>query len=162
TIELLRLNTPGAVFASFGVDTPTVSFSRDTSCSVRLYYPAVAPVHARIVFSDARKAFLEVLGAQGLRLDGCVVYLHADADKTKTIALRNGGELETHGKRFRLPYPAKGCAPRSRRPLPVRIPRPHMLGVPLTLLPFLSPPHLGPANRALRLSMIASAQVFSP
>ncbi|KAJ6522328.1 hypothetical protein DFH09DRAFT_1191665 [Mycena vulgaris] len=47
TIELRRLNTPGAVVASFCVDTPAVSFGRDTSCSVRLYYPAVASTGAR-------------------------------------------------------------------------------------------------------------------
>ncbi|KAJ7488029.1 hypothetical protein FB451DRAFT_1390983 [Mycena latifolia] len=60
------------VVTSFGVDTPTVSFGRATNCSVRLYYSAVSPVHARIVFSTDSKAFLEVLGAAGVSVDGCL------------------------------------------------------------------------------------------
>ncbi|KAJ6583608.1 hypothetical protein DFH09DRAFT_1360177 [Mycena vulgaris] len=105
TIELLRLITPGAVFASFGVDTPTVSFSRDTSCSRR----------AQGVPRGARHA-----GAAPR-----MMYLHADADKTKTIALRNGSELETHGEAVPAP-------PRQPRPPPLhgRL-RPSLL--PLTL-----------------------------
>ncbi|KAJ7054290.1 hypothetical protein C8F01DRAFT_501654 [Mycena amicta] len=131
TIALLRQNTPDDVVTSFGVDTPAVSFGRDPNCSVRLYYPDVAPIHARIVFHD-KKAFLEVLGEQGLIVDGCQVF------PTKTIALGNGSELHIHGKRFRFTYPPKDM-------------RAALAASPAR-----------PANRALRLSMIASAQVFSP
>ncbi|KAJ6535009.1 hypothetical protein B0H19DRAFT_436698 [Mycena capillaripes] len=155
TIELLRQRpvssanvspskkgdaTETVVIASFGVDTPFVSFGRDTTCSVRLYYPAVAPLHARIVFNDDRKAFVEVLGAGGAVVDGCGVYPVGDSPGggKKTVALANGSELEIHGKRFRFTYPPKDM-------------RAALAASPAR-----------PANRALRLSMIASAQVFSP
>ncbi|KAJ6550990.1 hypothetical protein DFH09DRAFT_988552, partial [Mycena vulgaris] len=139
TIQLLRQNPTADVVTSFGVDTATVSFGRDTACSVRLYYPDVAPVHARIVFNDARKAFLEVLGSHGLLVDGCLVYPHEEGSgKTKTIPLGNASELEIHGKRFRFTYPPK------------------------EMRAALAASPARPANRALRLSMIASAQVFSP
>jgi pSer/pThr/pTyr-binding forkhead associated (FHA) protein len=73
TVELLRKTGEDAVIASFGVDTSTVSFGRDPTCSVRLYYPAVAPLHARIVFNDDRKAFIEVIGSGGVVVDGYVI-----------------------------------------------------------------------------------------
>ncbi|KAJ7620593.1 hypothetical protein DFH06DRAFT_908187, partial [Mycena polygramma] len=131
------------VIASFGVDTPTVSFGRDPACSVRLYYPDVAPLHARIVFNDDRKAFVDVLGRAGVLVDGCQVLPLDDGGEAgkRTIALGNGSELEIHGKRFRFSYPPKEM-------------RAALAASPA--------PFAGPANRALRLSMIASAQVFSP
>ncbi|KAJ7030444.1 hypothetical protein C8F04DRAFT_1113686 [Mycena alexandri] len=166
TVQLLRrqpasnsttATTTGAtggeevVVASFGVDTPTVSFGRDPTCSVRLYYPAVAPLHARIVFSGdesekKKNAFVEVLGANGMLVDGCMVYPNAQDDGSgsgsakgvRTIALGNGSELEIHGKRFRFVYPPKEM----RKALAASPAR--------------------PANRALRLSLIPSAQVFDP
>ncbi|KAJ7773352.1 hypothetical protein B0H16DRAFT_1512074, partial [Mycena metata] len=139
------------VIASFGVDTPTVSFGRDPTCSVRLYYPTVAPLHARIVFSGdesekKKNAFVEVLGANGMLVDGCTVYPNAQDDGSgsgsgkgvRTIALGNGSELEIHGKRFRFVYPPKEMR-KALAESPAR-----------------------PANRALRLSLIPSAQVFDP
>ncbi|KAF7365493.1 FHA domain-containing protein [Mycena venus] len=147
TIELLRQkspNTPGedvVVIASFGVDTPTVSFGRDPTCSVRLYYPAVAPLHARIVFNEDRKAFVEVLGKSGVVVDGCMVFPLDEGNGTngmRTVALGNASEVEIHGKRFRFTYPPK------------------------EMRAALAASPARPGNRALRLSMIASAQVFSP
>ncbi|KAJ7218721.1 hypothetical protein C8J57DRAFT_1095554 [Mycena rebaudengoi] len=143
TIQLLRTTSnvapPSAttdVVTSFGIDTPSVSFGRDPTCSVRLYYAAVSPLHARVVFSPAGKAFVEVLGEQGMRVDGCGVFPHTDGKGPKTIPLGGGSELEIHGKRFRFVYP-----PKELRKVLAASPAP---------------------NRALRLSMISSAQVFSP
>ncbi|KAJ7697125.1 hypothetical protein B0H14DRAFT_2485506, partial [Mycena olivaceomarginata] len=138
TVELLRKTGEDAVIASFGVDTSTVSFGRDPTCSVRLYYPAVAPLHARIVFNDDRKAFIEVMGSGGVVVDGCMVFPLDGPNGMRTIALGNGSEVEIHGKRFRFTYPPK-----------------EMRAV-------LAASPARPGNRALRLSMIASAQVFSP
>ncbi|KAJ6482860.1 hypothetical protein C8R47DRAFT_574709 [Mycena vitilis] len=150
TVELLRQRPASntttnathqvVVVASFGVDTPTVSFGRDPACSVRLYYPDVAPLHARIVFNDDRKAFVDVLGRAGVLVDGCHVLPLDDGGEAgkRTIALGNGSELEIHGKRFRFSYPPK------------------------EMRAALAASPARPANRALRLSMIASAQVFSP
>ncbi|KAJ7291380.1 hypothetical protein C8J57DRAFT_1044626 [Mycena rebaudengoi] len=143
TIQLLRTTSnvapPNAttdVVTSFGIDTPSVSFGRDPTCSVRLYYAAVSPLHARVVFSPAGKAFVEVLGEQGMRVDGCGVFPHTGGKGPKTIPLGGGSELEIHGKRFRFVYP-----PKELRKVLAASPAP---------------------NRALRLSMISSAQVFSP
>ncbi|KAJ7207466.1 hypothetical protein GGX14DRAFT_366201, partial [Mycena pura] len=146
TIALLRQSqtTEVNVVTSFGVDTPAVSFGRDPTCSVRLYYPDVSPLHARIVFNDARKAFLEVLGARGLVVDGCHVFPNDAALSPRTIALENGSEVQIHGKRFRFTYPPKDVR------------------AALAASPARASPFPCPANRALRLSMIASAQVFSP
>ncbi|KAJ7745958.1 hypothetical protein B0H14DRAFT_458333 [Mycena olivaceomarginata] len=135
TVELLRKTGEDAVIASFGVDTPTVSFGRDPTCSVRLYYPAVAPLHARIVFNDDRKAFIEVIGSGGVVVDGCMVFPLDGPNGMRTIALGNGSEVEIHGKRFRFTYPPKD------------------------MRAVLAASPARPGNRALRLSMIASAQV---
>ncbi|KAF8208540.1 hypothetical protein K438DRAFT_276647 [Mycena galopus ATCC 62051] len=135
-IELLRSGVgEDVVIASFGVDTPAVSFGRDPTCSVRLYYPSVEPLHARIFFNDDRKAFFEVLGKGGAVVDGCMVF---PLDGAKTVALANASEVEIHGKRFRFSYPPK------------------------EMRAALAASPARPGNRALRLSMIASAQVFSP
>ncbi|KAJ7801293.1 hypothetical protein B0H14DRAFT_2896265 [Mycena olivaceomarginata] len=104
TIELLRQRPDGAfaaecspsddiLIASFGVDTPTVSFGRDPNCSVRLYYKAVAPLHARILFNEDGRAFVEVIGEGGVVVDGCSVFPL--------------GEGLVEGKRFRFTYPPK-------------------------------------------------------
>ncbi|KAK7048068.1 FHA domain-containing protein [Favolaschia claudopus] len=141
TIELLRAipnsNAADLVIASFGVDTTSVSFGRDPTCGVRLYYPTVAPLHARIVFNEDRKAFVEVLGSGGVVVDGCMVFPN-ESSGTKTIPLANASELEINGKRFRFTYPPK------------------------EMRAALAASPARPGNRALRLSMIASAQVFSP
>ncbi|KAJ7830253.1 hypothetical protein B0H14DRAFT_2807858 [Mycena olivaceomarginata] len=131
TIELLRQRPDAQVsddilIASFGVDTPTVSFGRDPNCSVRLYYKAVAPLHARILFNEDGRAFVEVIGEGGVVVDGCSVFPldeGAGADQSgsgkgesadgrvgkglQTIALGNVSELEIHRKRFRFTYPPK-------------------------------------------------------
>lgn len=51
--------------------------------------------------------FVEVLGADGVVVDGCVVYHVASpggGGGKKTVPLVNGGELEIHEKRFRFTY----------------------------------------------------------
>ncbi|KAJ7848055.1 hypothetical protein B0H14DRAFT_3867318 [Mycena olivaceomarginata] len=72
----------------FSIDTPLVSFGRDTSCSVRLHYAAVAPLHARRLQR----------GSEGVRGGG---------GGKKTALLTHGSEFEIHGKRFRFTYPPK-------------------------------------------------------
>ncbi|KAJ6466337.1 hypothetical protein C8R45DRAFT_1021341 [Mycena sanguinolenta] len=137
-IELLRRTGEDVIIASFGIDTPVVSFGRDPTCSVRLYYPTVEPLHARIVFNEDRKAFVEVLGKSGVVVDGCMVFPLDGTGGMRTVALGNASELEIHGKRFRFSYPPKDI-------------RAALAASPAR-----------PGNRALRLSMIASAHVFSP
>ncbi|KAF9001134.1 hypothetical protein BDQ17DRAFT_1327364 [Cyathus striatus] len=95
TISLLKRNEPNTVVTAFGIDSEELTFGRDPSCSVRLYYPDVSLVHCKVVFEERKK-------------------------------------------RFRFSYPPKDM-------------RAMLLS---------TPPR--PNNRSLRLSMIHSAQVFSP
>ncbi|KAF9461792.1 hypothetical protein BDZ94DRAFT_1323128 [Collybia nuda] len=140
TICLMKRHEPDTVVTSFGIDTEELTFGRDPTCGVRLYYSDVSLVHCRIVFEE-RKAFLIVLGANGLVVDGCKVYPNGSpsgSGSPMTIPLTNNSEFEIHGKRFRFAYPPKE----------------------LRAALFATPAR--PPQRKLRLSMIHSAQVFSP
>ncbi|KAF8153324.1 hypothetical protein B0H34DRAFT_100888 [Crassisporium funariophilum] len=137
TISLLKRNETNTVIASFGIDTEELTFGRETTCGVRLYYPDVALIHCKIVFEE-RKAFMVVLGDSGVLVDGCKVFPHTSNNATTIIPLTNHSEFEIHNKRFKFSYPPKN--------------------VRATL--FATPAR--PQKRALRLSMIHSAQVFSP
>jgi len=88
------------------------------------------------------QAFIEVLGVHGLLVDNCQVFPASTTTHT-TIPLTNNSELEISRKRFRFEYP-----PKALRPV-------------LALTP---PPHVPQSarKRVLRLSMIQSAQVFTP
>ncbi|KAK7018791.1 hypothetical protein VNI00_018221 [Paramarasmius palmivorus] len=99
TLSLLS-STDSKLVTSFGIDTPELTFGRSSSCSVRLYYPDIEDVHARIVFGDDNKAFLIVLGTSGLTVDECKIY-------PSTVPLFNNSQLEIHGKQFRFNYPPK-------------------------------------------------------
>ena len=57
TLRLVKRLDPHSVVASFPIDDDTVSFGRDPNCSVRLYYPTVSALHAKIVFQD-KKVFI--------------------------------------------------------------------------------------------------------
>ena len=54
TLRLVKRLDPHSVVASFPIDDDTVSFGRDPNCSVRLYYPTVSALHAKIVFQDKK------------------------------------------------------------------------------------------------------------
>ncbi|KAG6908986.1 hypothetical protein DXG01_002475 [Tephrocybe rancida] len=125
------------VLTAFGIDTPSLTFGRDLTCGVRLYYADVAHVHCRIVFNEEKKAFLRVAGEGGVLVDGCAVYpTGAEKKEEATIPLTNGSEFEIHGKRFRFSYPPKEMrAALYASPIPTRMPR---------------------------LSLIQSTHVFSP
>lgn len=102
-----------------------------------------------------------MLGTNGLLIDGCQVYPNPVSPnsqphtlKPKTIPLTNNSEIEIHKKRFIFTYP-----PKNLRPI-----------IPPTPTPTPNTPTCanGPGDgasarkRTLRLSMIHSAQVFSP
>ena len=52
TVSLLKRNDPQSVVTSFGVDREELTFGRESSCGVRLYYPDVAVVHCKLVIND--------------------------------------------------------------------------------------------------------------
>ncbi|KAJ3877059.1 hypothetical protein F5051DRAFT_409630 [Lentinula edodes] len=137
TMSLMKQDESNSVVTAFGIDSDNLTFGRDQNCGVRLYYPDVSSIHCKITFKE-RKAFLVVLGSQGLLVDGCRVFPSASPSSPNTIPLTNNSEVEIHGKRFRFTYPPKEL-------------RAQLLSTP-TL----------PKRRALRLSMIESAEVFSP
>ncbi|KAJ3926197.1 MAG: hypothetical protein NXY57DRAFT_1029754 [Lentinula lateritia] len=137
TMSLMKQDESNSVVTAFGIDSDNLTFGRDQNCGVRLYYPEVSSIHCKITFKE-RKAFLVVLGSQGLLVDGCRVFPSASPSSPNTIPLTNNSEVEIHGKRFRFTYPPKEL-------------RAQLLSTP-TL----------PKRRALRLSMIESAEVFSP
>lgn len=92
----------------------------------------------------ACQAFVVVLGTNGLLIDDCPVYPAAAGGAPTTVPLPNNSILEVHKKRFRFAYPPKHL-------------RTALAAIPST--PVASP---GTRRRALRMSMITSAQVFSP
>ncbi|CAA7263363.1 unnamed protein product [Cyclocybe aegerita] len=141
TLSLIKRNaTPpeSDVITSFGIDDEELTFGSVTTCGVRLYYPEVDALHCKLVFEE-RKAFLAVIGSEGALVDGCKVYPHTSGGNSQTIIpLTNNSEFEIHNKRFRFTYPPKEIR-KALYATPAR-----------------------PPKRALRLSMIHSAQVFSP
>ena len=70
-------NTANAnqIITSFGVDNASLTFGRNLTCDVRLYYPEVEGVHARVVWEDEGEknrptATLHVLGESGVYVLG--------------------------------------------------------------------------------------------
>ena len=148
TLSLLRRLPTESVVTSYPIDDEEISIGRDQSCSLRLYYPAVSSLHAKITFVD-RKAFLVVLGTNGVLLDDEPLFpAAATAPGPTTVPLQNSAVLEIHKKRFRFTYPPKHL-------------RPALLNTPTRATPA-TPGGAGSRPRALRLSMIASAHVFTP
>ncbi|TFY56053.1 hypothetical protein EVJ58_g7870 [Rhodofomes roseus] len=144
TLYLLKRHEPDAIVAPYPIDEPEVTLGRDTSCSIRLYYAEVSAVHCKVVFNDEGKAFVVVLGTNGLLIDDCPVYPSPTGGAPATVPLPNNSILEVHKKRFRFTYPPKHL-------------RNAFAAIPPT--PIASP---GSRRRALRMSMITSAKVFSP
>lgn len=54
TISLMKRNESDAVVTSFGIDTEQLTFGRDPSCSVRLYYPDISLIHCKIIFEERK------------------------------------------------------------------------------------------------------------
>ncbi|KAG1809673.1 uncharacterized protein BJ212DRAFT_596502 [Suillus subaureus] len=144
SLRLMKRMTDEQV-AAFPIDEETVTFGRDPTCSVRLYYPEISALHAKIVFQE-RKAFLVVLGDAGLTIDGCPVFPSTNASLPTTIPVSNNCEIEIYKKRFIFSYPPKQL----RSPL-------YNIDSPAK-----AENRGGSGRRKLRMSMIHSAQVFTP
>ncbi|KAH8101695.1 hypothetical protein BXZ70DRAFT_931561 [Cristinia sonorae] len=146
TLHLMKRLDPNAFAASYPIDEEEITIGRDTNCSIRLYYDTVSMLHCKIIFRE-RKAFVEVLGTNGLLVDGCPVFpANSPSANHVTVPLSNNSTIEIHKKCFRFCYP-----PKELRPMLIATP----------------PRYQDPVNgkhrrRTLRMSMIQSAQVFSP
>ena len=151
SLSLLRKLPTESVVTSYPIDDEEITIGRDQSCSLRLYYPAVSSLHAKITFVE-RKAFLIVLGTNGVLLDDEPLFpAAANAPGPMTVPLQNNSVLEIHKKRFRFTYPPKHL-------------RSALINTPTRGTPLAAGASGGPtpARRPLRLSMIASAHVFTP
>ncbi|KAH8833807.1 hypothetical protein DL96DRAFT_1456051, partial [Flagelloscypha sp. PMI_526] len=137
TLSFMKVG--GVVVTAFGVDRDELTFGTDKSCDVRLLYPDIEPIHCKITFSEDHKAFLVVIGSSGVCLDGeTLVPDLGSSSGNITVPVANNSEIEIHHKRFRFSYP-----PKEMRPVLYNSPAPN-------------------ARRKLRLSLVESAQVFSP
>ncbi|THH00271.1 hypothetical protein EW026_g2234 [Hermanssonia centrifuga] len=145
TLRLMKRLEPDKVVASFPIDDDEITLGRDPTCSIRLYYDAVSPIHCKIIMVE-RKAFLVVLGTNGLFVDGCPVFpATASTAAPVTVPLPNNSTIEVHQKRFQFCYPPKEL-------------RAALLSTPTPT----STPDKRRRRRTLRMSMIQSAQVFTP
>lgn len=53
TLRLISTKSGKAV-SSFPVDGDVLTFGRDVSCDVRMYFVAVSSLHAKLVFEDSK------------------------------------------------------------------------------------------------------------
>lgn len=95
-----------------------------------------------ISYGSRLQAFIQVLGVHGIFVDKCQVF-PASATSHTTVPLTNNSEIEINKKRFRFDYP-----PKALRPVLAFTPQPDV--------------SKSARKRVLRLSMIQSAQVFTP
>lgn len=52
-LRFMRRNEE-AIIASYPIDDDVLTFGCDPSCGVRLYYPTVSPLHAKIIFQERK------------------------------------------------------------------------------------------------------------
>ncbi|KAG2040472.1 hypothetical protein BDR03DRAFT_948871, partial [Suillus americanus] len=53
TLQLMKRMTDEQV-AAFLINEETITFGRDTSCNVRLYYPEINALHVETVFPERK------------------------------------------------------------------------------------------------------------
>ncbi|KAF8314336.1 uncharacterized protein EI90DRAFT_469122 [Cantharellus anzutake] len=122
---------------SFPVDSDVLTFGRDTTCDVRMYFTFVSPLHAKLVF-ESGQAFLSVMGMQGIVVNGSVVMPSSRSGEPIILPLQDQAEFTIHNKTFRFEYPSD-----SAHPFRVE-----------------TPPRK--SRKSLRMSMINAARVVSP
>lgn len=54
TLRLMKRLEPDKAVASYPIDDEEITFGRDPSSSIRLYYDSVSAVHCKIVFHDRK------------------------------------------------------------------------------------------------------------
>ncbi|EKM56665.1 uncharacterized protein PHACADRAFT_207862 [Phanerochaete carnosa HHB-10118-sp] len=147
TLRLMKRLEPDKVVASYPIDDEEITFGRDPTCSIRLYYESVSGLHCKMIFRE-RKAFLVVLGVNGIIVDACPVFPATDSSSGPvTVPLPNNSSIEIHKKRFQFSYPPKEL-------------RETLINTPAKQSD--SNVDRRRRRRTLRMSMIQSAQVFTP
>lgn len=155
TISLMKKDKSNIPIAHYPIDDEEITIGRDPNCSVRLYYDAISKLHCKVTFEDAKvrvynlvgenvfkpsQAFLTVYGTSGLVADGFPLF--PTATGPTTVPLGNNTEIEIHHKRFIFTYPPKDI-------------RAMILATP-------EPDRNSKGRKSLRMSVIASAMVFTP
>ncbi|KAI6143778.1 hypothetical protein BKA82DRAFT_1005572 [Pisolithus tinctorius] len=155
TLRLMKRVDPATPVAAFPIDDDTVTFGRDPSCSVRLYYSSVSPVHAKLIFQE-KKAFVVVLGTSGILVDGCLALPSQNPSLPVTIPVPNNSTLEIRGKRFVFTYPPKEMrAALYSSPSPTKNASGSSVDTDAEMTP-------RTRKKMLRMSLIRSAKVFTP
>ncbi len=54
TLRLMKRLEPDKVVASFPIDDDEITLGRDPTCSIRLYYDAVSPIHCKIIMVERK------------------------------------------------------------------------------------------------------------
>lgn len=155
TLSLMKKGGSNVPIAHYPIDDEEITIGRDPNCSVRLYYDAISKLHCKVTFEDSKvrtrntvgeallklyQAFLAVYGTSGLVADGFPLF--PTTNGPTTVPLGNNAEIEIHHKRFIFTYPPKDL-------------RAMVLATP-------EPDRNGNRTKTLRMSMIASAMVFTP
>lgn len=60
TVRLLKRREPTTVVASYPIDDEEVTFGRDSSCSVRLYYQWVSSIHCKLIFEERKVCIVHI------------------------------------------------------------------------------------------------------
>lgn len=121
TLRLVKRLSPQTIVASFPIDEEELTFGRDPKCSVRLYYPSVSAVHARIIFQDRKVRVIAVMLASNIHIGVVALGIHSGAGCERPQHRRLPGVpihsthrlLSTHRLPFPtpIPVPAKNYTP---------------------------------------------------
>ena len=53
-LHFLRKDDDAAVIASYPIDDDVLTFGKEQDCNIRLYYPTVSMMHAKLMFQDRK------------------------------------------------------------------------------------------------------------
>ena len=65
-LRFLKKNDDSNVVASYPIDDETLTFGKGGDCNIRLYYPAVSQLHAKIIFKDRKVSLICLVDWSGL------------------------------------------------------------------------------------------------
>ncbi|PVG03976.1 hypothetical protein CPB86DRAFT_779087 [Serendipita vermifera] len=139
TIHYMSLTGSEVPLASYPIDEEVIRIGRSdhNTCHIRLFDRSCSDIHCKVVFEDG-KAFLVVLGENGVVIDGSTFTPSPEDASPTTVPLTNGSEWLISKRRFIFQYPPKEQ-------------RAKLLDTPQRK-----------SRKSLRMSMVNSAQVWTP